>query len=169
MSRTICKHHKPVVSCTHGKPPHPQGHPGQGRSCPSPFSITQAPQADSASGRQGALASAQASMKHRTRYPHYPQCAWCQKPNDTPRSVLCYDCHSKASWWQALAYIQVARAIKRGELRPPYRLRCVDCGRRAQCYDHRLYAAPLQVEPVCLSCNTRRGSALDFLRPQYPA
>jgi len=38
---------------------------------------------------------------------------------------------------------------------------CVDCGQQAQTYDHRDYLAPLAVEPVCDSCNYRRGMAAD--------
>jgi len=36
---------------------------------------------------------------------------------------------------------------------------CVDCGRPAKCYDHRDYAKPLDVSPVCVRCNTLRGPA----------
>lgn len=34
---------------------------------------------------------------------------------------------------------------------------CVDCGHPATCYEHRDYARPLDVEPVCRSCNATRG------------
>lgn len=36
---------------------------------------------------------------------------------------------------------------------------CVDCGAPAECHDHRDYSKPLHVEPVCRSCNVRRGPA----------
>lgn len=36
-------------------------------------------------------------------------------------------------------------------------INCVDCGIPAKCYDHRDYAKPLDVEPVCVGCNVRRG------------
>lgn len=36
---------------------------------------------------------------------------------------------------------------------------CVDCGRRALVYEHRDYARPLDVDPVCDPCNRRRGPA----------
>jgi hypothetical protein len=55
----------------------------------------------------------------------------------------------------------VARAIKRGELKHASELTCVDCGRPASQYDHRDYTKPLQVDPVCRSCNVMRGPA-DF-------
>jgi len=37
---------------------------------------------------------------------------------------------------------------------------CMDCGKDAQAYDHRDYARPLDVVPVCTVCNFRRGSAV---------
>lgn len=36
---------------------------------------------------------------------------------------------------------------------------CVDCGARARHYDHRDYNRPLDVSPVCVSCNLKRGPA----------
>lgn len=36
---------------------------------------------------------------------------------------------------------------------------CVDCGKPAAQWEHRDYARPLDVEPVCQSCNCKRGSA----------
>jgi hypothetical protein len=46
---------------------------------------------------------------------------------------------------------------------------CVDCGLRAQCYDHRDYLDPLMVDPVCESCNYKRGFAADTFtnHPEY--
>jgi len=35
---------------------------------------------------------------------------------------------------------------------------CVDCGKRAKHYDHRDYRLPHIVEPLCQSCNFKRGS-----------
>lgn len=40
---------------------------------------------------------------------------------------------------------------------------CVDCGKPATCYDHRYYGMPLEVDPVCVACNTNRGPALDVV------
>jgi hypothetical protein len=39
---------------------------------------------------------------------------------------------------------------------------CVDCGKPATVYDHREYAKPLEVDPVCRSCNSRRGPAKEL-------
>jgi hypothetical protein len=59
------------------------------------------------------------------------------------------------------AHRAVAKAIEQGVLPRPATLRCVDCGRGAECYDHREYAKPLQVDAVCRRCNIRRGPAID--------
>jgi len=39
---------------------------------------------------------------------------------------------------------------------------CVDCGARATGYDHRDYRKPLEIEPVCQSCNYHRGPGLPY-------
>lgn len=38
-------------------------------------------------------------------------------------------------------------------------IECVDCGMPAKEYDHRDYTRPLDVVPVCGSCNSKRGVA----------
>lgn len=59
-----------------------------------------------------------------------------------------------------LAHLEVARAIRRGELPRPSDFPCADCGGAAIEYDHRDYSKPLEVAPVCRRCNVRRGPAL---------
>lgn len=59
------------------------------------------------------------------------------------------------------ALSKVKYAIKKGRLlslKNNYIL-CVDCGKRATQYDHRDYSKPLDVKPVCRSCNLYRGPA----------
>jgi hypothetical protein len=70
--------------------------------------------------------------------------------------------------WQLRAGSAVYRAIQRGELTnlKKKRVRCTDCTARAVEYDHRDYAKPLEVQPVCRSCNLKRGTAA---YPNYPA
>lgn len=51
----------------------------------------------------------------------------------------------------------VGRAVRRGQLPPASACQCVDCGGQARDYDHRDYSRPLDVEPVCRSCNKLRG------------
>lgn len=61
----------------------------------------------------------------------------------------------------------VAKAIARGQLPPATAHRCVDCGTPATAYDHRDYTEPLNVAPVCRSCNGKRGHAFNsFYRPE---
>jgi len=54
----------------------------------------------------------------------------------------------------------VHRAIVNGELAAVHTCLCADCGKVAQHYDHRDYNRPLDVEPVCHSCNLKRGPAI---------
>lgn len=55
------------------------------------------------------------------------------------------------------AHTAVRKAIRRGELPPAKDCVCVDCGKRAECYDHRDYLKPLNVDPVCKTCDNHRG------------
>lgn len=66
------------------------------------------------------------------------------------------------SAWRTLkarAALKLSSAILCGAMRQARNYYCVDCGKRAECYDHRDYAKPFEVAPVCKSCNSRRGSA----------
>lgn len=59
-----------------------------------------------------------------------------------------------------LARCMVNAAVKRGII-PSLKVgdvACVDCGGVADRYDHRNYARPLDVEPVCAACNQLRGA-----------
>jgi hypothetical protein len=68
----------------------------------------------------------------------------------------------------APARYAVARAIRDGKLpRLNGSIQCVDCGAPAEDYDHREYARPLDVQPVCRSCNLRRGPASDVMHLCY--
>ena len=59
------------------------------------------------------------------------------------------------------ARAKVQRAIEKGVLpKLDGSVACVDCGKPARDYDHRDYSKPLDVAPVCRSCNLRRGTAL---------
>ena len=56
----------------------------------------------------------------------------------------------------------VAKHVRAGAIKPASELVCVDCGAQGKDYDHREYLKPLQVVPVCRSCNLRRGPADDI-------
>lgn len=66
---------------------------------------------------------------------------------------------------QKKAHEKVKNAMARGQLLPPSQLTCRDCGETAECYDHRDYRKPLDVDPVCTRCNIRRGTALPYATP----
>lgn len=77
---------------------------------------------------------------------------------------ICYRCrswyHDRLKALSQPAHAKVHTAIERGELpRLDGSVPCADCGRPAQQYDHREYAKPLEVQPVCRRCNIRRGPA----------
>lgn len=64
-------------------------------------------------------------------------------------------------YWQHRCHSAVSAAVKRGLL-PNLKsgeYACTDCGRVAHEYDHRDYSRPLDVDPVCRSCNKQRGTA----------
>ncbi len=71
---------------------------------------------------------------------------------------------------QAEAARAVAKAVRSGvlpQINGDAIVQCVDCGLPANGYDHRDYRKPLDVEPVCSSCNAYRGPALPW-RPPPP-
>jgi hypothetical protein len=59
--------------------------------------------------------------------------------------------------YKAKAVVYVA--VRAGRLPRAIELFCIDCDGPAQVYDHRDYSKPLDVEPVCRSCNAKRGPA----------
>lgn len=75
--------------------------------------------------------------------------------------IVCIDCIPHRIKVQLRVQGQVARAVREGKLLSlrAESVPCVDCGNRAACYDHRDYAKPVDVEPVCRSCNLRRPPA----------
>jgi len=65
-------------------------------------------------------------------------------------------------WREAVGRI-THQAVTLGLLPHPAECICVDCGADAECFDHRDYSKPLEVDPVCISCNSSRH------RGQMPA
>ena len=80
---------------------------------------------------------------------------------------LCFPCADHSVNGGHKAHREVKKAIKNGILSPIQEMKCLDCGKQAEIYDHKDYNNPLDVEPVCRSCNRKRGSAIplskDFL------
>lgn len=62
---------------------------------------------------------------------------------------------------QELASRKVRETVKKGKMLRVDTLKCLDCGRPAEVYDHRDYLKPLEVDPVCKACNWKRGPALN--------
>ena len=78
-----------------------------------------------------------------------------------------HTCEPCAKVWHGLrqrAMIAVRCARLRGDLKNPKELACEDCAGPATEYDHRDYSKPLDVAPVCRTCNQKRGHALPALR-----
>lgn len=71
----------------------------------------------------------------------------------------CWECSPGHSAAMGRAHYRTKKAVAAGVLPDPKTLYCVDCGAFATCYDHRDYSKPLDVQPVCRSCNVKRGPA----------
>lgn len=81
------------------------------------------------------------------------------------RAIYDPDPFNLREYMQGKAHNFVNQAVLQGQLADlkKYNVGCVDCGKRATCYDHRDYARPLDVDPVCDSCNCLRGPAINWL------
>lgn len=88
-------------------------------------------------------------------------CLVCGESTKSPLQwrVYCDDCRGLVTAVQVIA----SRTMKLYNIPGPREYACVDCGLPAQAYDHRYYSHPLEVDPVCLSCNNKRGPALDIV------
>jgi len=73
------------------------------------------------------------------------------------RGTLCYRCYLARGKKQSRAQRATRKAVFEGKLPVPSTLQCADCKAPAHVYDHLSYDDPLAVEPVCRSCNVRRG------------
>lgn len=70
-------------------------------------------------------------------------------------------CSDAVSAMRAKVSRLVARHVASGAIPPASHFSCVDCSSPAVDYDHRHYLRPLDVVPVCRSCNLKRRSAVD--------
>jgi hypothetical protein len=69
-------------------------------------------------------------------------------------------CRNNKTLYQSLAMTFVSVAVRHGDLpKLDGSIPCVDCGKPASHYDHRDYKQPLDVAPVCRTCNAQRGPA----------
>lgn len=97
-------------------------------------------------------------------------CHHCDSaPSNSQRfGSICVGCAHRCSRDETKrrAHSAVSLAVARGQLPRAKELVCLDCGGPANDWDHRDYAKPLEVEPVCRSCNLLRGPALNG--PNHP-
>ena len=88
-------------------------------------------------------------------------------------ALLCCDCAAERVRLRARTAYRAHHAVKKevdaGRLPQVTTLLCVDCGKQAFCYDHRDYRRPLDVDPVCKSCDVKRGAGApyDGLDPRW--
>lgn len=75
------------------------------------------------------------------------------------RSTYCNPCNAIVGKLASRARAAVGKAIKLGILKPAKLFKCTDCHAQADRYDHRDYGQYLAVDPVCVTCNNRRGPA----------
>lgn len=71
----------------------------------------------------------------------------------------CLECGKAWRERQRVAMVEVRRAVMDGRIPPVRTLKCVDCGFPGHDYEHRDYDKPLDVVPVCRSCNQKRKNA----------
>ena|SRR5688572_3284758 len=76
-----------------------------------------------------------------------------------PTKRSCIDCEQLREDAKKACTNRIYREVKAGRMPPPTAYKCADCGDKATMYEHRDYTKPLDVEPVCRSCNTARGPA----------
>jgi hypothetical protein len=100
----------------------------------------------------------------RSRWYWLKKCQCGQEDLMVARNWICRDCnrirYAKLSLIRTPALAAVAKAVKEGRLpKLDGSIPCADCGNPARAYDHREYAKPLDVTPVCRPCNVKRGPA----------
>lgn len=92
----------------------------------------------------------------------YFQCVTCHglfRIRHKPGKRSCVECEALRERAKQAAQRAIQREIKAGRMTKANVHRCVDCGQKAEMWEHRSYAEPLNVEPVCRSCNHARGPA----------
>lgn len=92
-------------------------------------------------------------------------CRACGNPirRATHKHIFCKSCIPFAKAIAQATHKAVKLAIEFNQLPPAYKKRCADCGCVAELWNHRSYASPLDVEPVCGPCNFARDPATDVV------
>lgn len=91
-------------------------------------------------------------------------CALCEKAVPRDRKLISpycsLECATETRRIGQRAVSVVQAQIRKGAMpKLSGSIACVDCGAPAEHYDHRDYSKPLDVAPVCRSCNFKRGPA----------
>lgn len=104
--------------------------------------------------------------KHKAENAPEKKCPVCGKTHRCIASEYCsVGCSIDGLFISLKAHREVSKAVKLGEInRLDGQVACVDCGLPATVYEHRDYTKPLDVVPVCKSCNRIRGSAHTYKR-----
>jgi len=90
-------------------------------------------------------------------------CSTCGvRPAKSNKARYCYECWGGSK--PCSVEYAVFKEIREGRLKPVKECLCVDCGAPARHYDHRDYNKPTEVDPVCGSCNYKRGGAIPYGR-----
>ena len=101
------------------------------------------------------------TQRWRSKNPHYYR-LWAVK-NISKARVCNNRAYTKAKESGAAnAHDTIRRLVKKGKL-PSLKnqyIPCTDCKGRAIYYEHRNYNFPKKTEPVCGSCNRKRGRAI---------
>lgn len=97
-------------------------------------------------------------------------CALCGSSISRSRMLISpycsIECSNKVAEIRSSVGAAIRKAVKSGVIQKlDGSVQCVDCGNPARHYDHRDYTKPLDVSPVCRSCNFKRGPAHTFPTP----
>jgi DNA-binding XRE family transcriptional regulator len=93
---------------------------------------------------------------------HATHCVKCGGTNGEKSLTywsLCSPCFLAEETAKAAARRVFRDAQRKGLFPAAKTLKCVDCAEQAMDWDHRSYDRPLDVVPVCRSCNQKRGPA----------
>lgn len=85
-----------------------------------------------------------------------------RKDDSTVSPAIYYvDLPNPKAYAAGRAHRLVRESVLRGKLTDLHEneVSCIDCGQRATDWEHRDYSKPLDVVPVCRSCNCLRGAA----------
>jgi len=97
---------------------------------------------------------------------YYYACIECGTGKPIGKAKRCTPCNT--GYYAAMREANAAITLAKSRGLPKASAHaCVDCGAQAFDYDHRDYRKPLEIEPVCRSCNIKRGPAL-WARPAGP-